>query len=74
MSPINTTDIIYATITRLSGKIIATIRMSGITDLASILRVLRRQLPEEIQGGLVTVNIRNSSAGWNQTSRVMLRR
>lgn len=74
MSTINASDIIFATITRLGGKILATIRLSGITDMASIIRSLRDAIPAGTPGGLVTVSVRNSSAGWNHTQRVMLRR
>lgn len=42
--------------------------------MAGILRSLREAIPAGIPGGLVTVSVRNSSAGWNHTERVMLRR
>lgn len=74
MATIKATDIIYATIYRLGGNIIASLRLSGITDMAGILRSLREALPAHTASGLVTVSVRNSSAGWNHTQRVMLRR
>lgn len=74
MSTIHATDIVYATITRMGGRMLATLRLSGVTDMAGILRSLREAIPAGIPGGLVTVSVRNSSAGWNHTERVMLRR
>ena len=45
MSKIHASDIIIATITRLGGGVMATLRLSGITDMSGILRSLRAHLP-----------------------------
>lgn len=73
MSKIHASDIIIATITRLGGGVMATLRLSGITDMSGILRSLRAHLPVGKAFGLVTVSVRNASAGWSHTERVMLR-
>lgn len=73
MSKIHATDIIIATVTRLGGGVMATLRLSGITDMAGILRHMRGMMPSGHPAGLVTVNVRNTSAGWASSRRVLLR-
>ena len=74
MATIHASDIIYATIYRLGGSILANLRLSGLTDMAGILRSVKNAMPAGAAGGLVTISVRNSTAGWNHTERIMLRR
>lgn len=73
MSKIHATDLIIATISRLGGGVLATLRLSGITDMSGIIRTLRSSMSGNRAAGLVTVSVRNASAGWSHTERVMLR-
>lgn len=72
MSTIKATDIIYASIYLLGGNLLTQLQLSGITDMAGIIRSAKASLPSGVARGLVTVSVRNSSAGWNHTQRVML--
>ncbi|MDE5626861.1 MAG: hypothetical protein K2K40_07560 [Paramuribaculum sp.] len=73
MSKIHATDVIFATMSRFGGRVLASIRLIGITDMAEIMRRLREAAPTGMQPGLVTVSVRNSSAGWNHTQSILLR-
>ncbi|MCM1504805.1 MAG: hypothetical protein NC127_06395 [Muribaculum sp.] len=69
MGKINTSDIIFATITQ-RGKRIGTFRLSGLESFAEIIRTVRRLSAGAI--GLVTVTLRNGTQGWRHTRSIML--
>lgn len=71
---IHATDILYATVSRLGGAIVAHLRLSGITDMAAVMKRVLGAIPAGSGTGLVTVSVRNSTAGWNRTERIMVRR
>jgi hypothetical protein len=75
MGVINTSDIIFATVT-LHGREIAAFRFSGVSTLAEVLKQVRNaavgciNLVSHI--GLVSVNLRNSTQGWSLARSLFL--
>lgn len=69
MGTINSSDIIFATVKQ-RGITLASIKLSGITSFAEILRHLRRSLSGIM--GMTTIDLRNGSQGWQQRRTVML--
>ncbi len=69
MGKINTSDIIFATITQ-RGRQIGSFRLSGLESFAEIIRAVRRLSTGAI--GLVTVTLRNGTQGWLHTRSIML--
>lgn len=69
MATINPTDVIFATLTQ-RGSEIANVKLSGITSVTAILKLL---LPTVVKGcvGVVTFTLRNSTQGWSQR-RILL--
>ncbi len=66
MGTINSSDIIFATVKQ-RGITLASIKLSGITSFAEI---LRRSLSGTM--GMTTIDLRNGSQGWQQRRTVML--
>jgi hypothetical protein len=75
MGVINTSDIIFATVT-LHGREIAAFRFSGVTTLAEILKQVRNAaigcVNRVSHVGLVNVNLRNSTQGWSLARSLFL--
>lgn len=69
MGKINTSDIIYATITQ-RGRQIGSFRLSGLESFSEIVRAVRRLSSGVI--GLVTVTLRNGTQGWRHTRSIMI--
>lgn len=69
MATISFSDVIFATLT-LHGIIKARIRVSGIRTFNQILAQLQAAVPGK--RGMATIDIRNSSQGWNYRSQVFL--
>lgn len=69
MATINSSDIIFATVMQ-RGTTLASIRISGITSFAEILRHLRNILSGIM--GMTTIDLRNGTQGWQQRRTVML--
>ncbi len=69
MATIDLHDEIFATLTQ-RGKVIATLKLSGVTSIAMILQRLRQLASKCV--GLVTLNVRNSSQGWLHSRSIML--
>ena len=69
MAKISLNDVIFATLT-LRGAIKATVRLSGIDTFPQILAKLLACEPGS--RGMATVEVRNSSQGWNYRSQVFL--
>lgn len=69
MAKISLDDIIFATIS-MRGKILARLRLDGISSYSEILS----RLLKSVAGlrGMATVDIRNSSQGWTTRKSVML--
>ena len=68
MKTISHTDTIFATIRR-GFKVVATFTVSGITNMTEVMTLAQSR----VGAGLVTVTLRNSSAGWSDTRSVMFR-
>ncbi|MCM1028366.1 MAG: hypothetical protein NC342_04095 [Pseudoflavonifractor sp.] len=73
ISSINPGDIIFATISSL-GRVVANLRLSGVTCIDDIIRHFRAGGANIPAAGLVTVSVRNYSAGWSSRQNVILRR
>lgn len=69
MATIDLHDEVFATLTQ-RGKVIATMKLSGVTSIAMILHRLRQLASKCV--GLVTLNVRNSSQGWLHSCPIML--
>lgn len=68
MATINYSDIIFATVIQ-RGATIASLRMSGISSMADVVRNIRTNIGAA--AGLTTINLRNGSQGWRRSSTVM---
>ncbi len=68
-TPINPTDILFATLT-CRGNTIASLKFSGMSSMPAVFRHLRPVLSS--CQGLAVLALRNSSQGWTQQSRVIL--
>lgn len=66
MAEIKSTDIIFATV-RQFGQITASLRCSGVTSFSDILSELSGRV-----SGLATIQLRNSTRGWNSSRTVMI--
>lgn len=62
-------DTIFATV-RQRGITLADVRLSGITSLRDIINYLRRTIGA--LAGLISIDLRNGSQGWQQRHTVML--
>lgn len=62
MPTINSTDIIFATVTR-HGDTIFDSRLVGFSSMKQLMAYLRRCLSGTL--GLLTLNLRNGSQGWS---------
>lgn len=69
MATVSLNDVIFATLT-LRGAIKAHVRLSGISTFTQILSRLQACVPG--LRGMATVEVRNSSQGWNYRSQVFL--
>ncbi len=69
MGTINSSDIIYATLSQ-HGRQLASLKLSGLTSFSDILRQVRRAVTGSL--GLVTLRLRNSSQGWSHDRSVLL--
>ncbi len=69
MATIDLHDEVFATLTQ-RGKVVATMKLSGVTSIAMILQHLRQLASKCV--GLVTLNVRNSSQGWLHSRSIML--
>lgn len=72
ISKINPGDLIFATISIL-GRVVANLRLSGVTCIDDILRHYRAGGGSALPG-MVTVNVRNYTAGWSSRQCVIMRR
>lgn len=66
---VNSTDLFFATIIQ-NGRTLARISMSGMTSLADIFRYISRTIDNA--RGLVTLQLRNYTQGWNQRRSLLL--
>lgn len=66
MASFQSSDKIFATITQ-RGRIILSISISGITSLSDVITTIGTQIK-----GLVTINLRNYTQGWQRNHTVML--
>lgn len=66
MATIKSSDRIFATIVQ-RGHVILNLNISGITSITDIITTLSGQLK-----GLVTINLRNYTQGWQSNHCVML--
>lgn len=69
MATIHYTDIIFATVTH-HGNYIASLRITGVSSFAEVLRNIYKQL--KISAGLINIALRNSSQGWNETRTIVI--
>ncbi len=69
MATISSTDTIFATVKQ-RGSMVANIRISGVETMAHIMREVRTQLGAV--SGLLTIDLRNQSQGWNTRQSIML--
>lgn len=66
MATFKSSDRIFATIVQ-RGRVILNLNISGITSITDIITTLSGQLK-----GLVTINLRNYTQGWQSNHCVML--
>lgn len=69
MAHISATDLLFATLTQ-RGRIIASLRLRGITSFAGIVAYIRRTLSDVT--GLIRLTLRCPSRGWSQERNIML--
>lgn len=69
MGTINSSDIIFATLTQ-QGRQVASFRFSGMTTFTDIIRRVRSAVAGS--RGIVTLSLRNSSQGWSHDRRLIL--
>lgn len=70
MATLQTSDVIFATVSR-CGTTIATLKLSGMSSLAQIFNYIKTVLSGTM--GLLTVNLRNGTQGWNERYNLMLK-
>lgn len=63
---LSSTDIVFATL-RQRGRIVDTVRLSGVTSLADVVTRLKG-----VVGGLTTIDLRNGTQGWSSRHTVMM--
>lgn len=66
MATILSSDIVFATF-RQRGRVISSIRLSGITSLADVLSTVGGKF-----SGITTIDLRNGTQGWQSRHTVML--
>jgi hypothetical protein len=69
MGTINSSDIIFATLTQ-RGNQVATFRFSGLSSVADIIKHIRDSVRNCM--GIVTLQLRNGSQGWTQQRSLLL--
>ena len=69
MATINCTDIIYATV-KMRGRTLASLSINGVTSFKEVVREVRASIGSV--AGLATMQLRNSSQGWTQSSALLL--
>lgn len=69
MTQIISSDIIYATVLQ-RGRTLISVKLSGMTTLNEIINHLKNLIKDII--GLVTLQLRNSTQGWNQNKNIMI--
>ena len=69
MATICSTDTIFATVSY-CGSMIANMRISGAESMAHVMNAVRSRVGHV--AGLVTVDLRNTSQGWNSRRSVMI--
>ena len=69
MATICSTDTIFATVSY-CGSMIANMRISGAESMAHVMNAVRSRVGDV--AGLVTVEPRNTSQGWNSRRAVMM--
>lgn len=65
MATILSSDEIFATVSQ-RGRVLSSLRLSGITSLADILRAIGNEIR-----GLATIELRNSTQGWQRRHTIM---
>jgi hypothetical protein len=65
MATILSSDEIFATVSQ-RGRVMSSLRLSGITSLADILRAIGNEIR-----GLATIELRNSTQGWQRRHTIM---
>ncbi len=65
MKKIEFNDIIFARVTTM-GRELLSVRICGVMSMTELLRHVRKELGTYM--GLITLNLRNMSQGWSQTS------
>lgn len=70
MDIISTNDIIFASAT-IHGTIAVTLRLSGLSCIADIIRAVKRELGSF--SGLLSISMRNMTQGWTRQSSVYLK-
>ncbi len=65
MATILSSDEIFATVSQ-RGRVVSSLRLSGITSLADILRAIGNEIR-----GLATIELRNSTQGWQRRHTIM---
>mgnify|MGYP003300023956 FL=1 len=70
MATIDSTDIIFATVTQ-RGKDVVSLRMSGMTSFSEIVKRMQTAVTSPL--GLVTLRLRNYTQGWSQHHALVLR-
>lgn len=65
MTTILSSDEIFATVSQ-RGRVLSSLRLSGITSLADILRAIGNEIR-----GLATIELRNSTQGWQRRHTIM---
>lgn len=70
MSKINSTDILFATLTK-NGMVMANMMLSGLNSVAEVVHALRMR--NAIASGMARLNIRNTTQGWTSSASLYLR-
>lgn len=70
MSKINSTDILFATLTK-NGMVMANMMLSGLSSVAEVVHALRMR--HAIASGMARLSIRNTTQGWASSASLYLR-
>lgn len=70
MASINTSDILFATLTNKGSKLLS-LRISGISSYSELIKTIRSMTPAHALG-LITLQLRNHSQGWSSTRPLLM--
>lgn len=71
-TPIHPTDHIFVTVTAAGGLQVLSLRLSGVGSIGEVMQRVSASAP--LDRGMLSVQLRNSTQGWQQRRSVAVRR